>query len=144
MAIGKRQLAFMSTSAFAVCLSFAALLDAQDISESTALAARRDALVESILTAKERSLGEPFEARLRASLKSRMEALSMEQLAALSQQGESADLPQALGSVTSDLVYTPVTPCRVFDSRIPQGGPGPIPANTQRNGAVPSAPTRVS
>ena len=33
-----------------------------------------------------------------------------------------------LGSATSDLVYTPVTPCRVFDTRPSQGGSGPIAA----------------
>ena len=52
---------------------------------------------------------------------------------ALAQQGADADIPLVLGSVTSDLVYTPVTPCRVFDSRVSQGGQGPIPANGQRN-----------
>lgn len=32
--------------------------------------------------------------------------------------------PNALGSATSDLVYTPVTPCRLFDTRTGQGGAG--------------------
>jgi len=32
--------------------------------------------------------------------------------------------PNALGSATSDLVYTPVTPCRLFDTRTSQGGAG--------------------
>ncbi len=100
---------------------------------AASLLAQRGDLAESILAAKERALGEPFDASIRASLKGRMEALSMEQLKALAQQGELADLPWVLGSVTSDLVYTPVTPCRVFDCRISQGGPGPIPANTQLN-----------
>ena len=31
-----------------------------------------------------------------------------------------------LGSSATDLVYTPVTPCRVFDTRPSQGGTGPI------------------
>jgi len=97
------------------------------------LSAQRGAIAESILAVKEEALGRSFDARIRASLKSRMESLSVEQLSALAQQGESADIPLALGSVTSDLVYTPVTPCRVFDSRVSQGGPGPIAANTQRN-----------
>ncbi len=105
---------------------------AQDTS-SAALLAQRGVLAESILAAKERAMGEPFDASIRAYLKSRMEALSSEQLAGLSQQGADADIPLVLGSVTSDLVYTPVTPCRVFDSRISQGGQGPIPANSQRN-----------
>jgi hypothetical protein len=33
-----------------------------------------------------------------------------------------------IGSLSSDLVYTPVTPCRVLDTRPSQGGPGSIPA----------------
>lgn len=37
--------------------------------------------------------------------------------------------PLALGSFSSDLVYTPVTPCRIVDTR---NAGGPIPINTQR------------
>jgi hypothetical protein len=33
-----------------------------------------------------------------------------------------------IGSLSSDLVYTPITPCRVFDTRPTQGGTGPIAA----------------
>ena len=33
-----------------------------------------------------------------------------------------------IGSASSDLVFTPVTPCRIFDTRTSQGGTGPIPA----------------
>ncbi len=97
------------------------------------LAAQRAATAESILAAKEEARGEAFDASIRAGLKTRMETLSMEQLAGLALQGADADIPLALGSVTSDLVYTPVTPCRVFDSRPSAMGPGPIPANGQWN-----------
>ena len=38
-----------------------------------------------------------------------------------------------LGSLASDLVYTPVTPCRIFDTRVSQGGTGPIPAAGTKN-----------
>lgn len=38
-----------------------------------------------------------------------------------------------LGSLASDLVYTPVTPCRIFDTRTSQGGTGPIPAAGTKN-----------
>jgi hypothetical protein len=34
--------------------------------------------------------------------------------------------PKALGDPTADLVYTPVVPCRLFDSRVSQGGLGPL------------------
>ena len=38
-----------------------------------------------------------------------------------------------LGSLASDLVYTPVTPCRIFDTRTSQGGSGPIAAGGTKN-----------
>jgi hypothetical protein len=41
-----------------------------------------------------------------------------------------------IGSLSSDLVYTPVTPCRIFDTRTSQGGSGPIPAGGTKNFAV--------
>ena len=41
-----------------------------------------------------------------------------------------------LGSLASDLVYTPVTPCRIFDTRISQGGTGPIAAGGTKNFSI--------
>jgi hypothetical protein len=38
-----------------------------------------------------------------------------------------------IGSLSSDLVYTPVTPCRIFDTRVSQGGTGPIVASGTKN-----------
>ena len=38
-----------------------------------------------------------------------------------------------LGSLATDLVYTPVTPCRVFDTRPSKGGTGPIAAAGTKN-----------
>jgi hypothetical protein len=44
---------------------------------------------------------------------------------------------QALGDATQDLVYTPVTPCRLFDTRGSQGGLGTPLLNTRRTyGAI--------
>jgi hypothetical protein len=40
--------------------------------------------------------------------------------------------PQALGDTTDDLVYTPVSPCRLFDSRPGQGGLGVMTPNVRR------------
>jgi len=132
-AIGRRQSVFVGALTLAVSVSFVAPIGAQDSSSPAALLAQRGQVAESILAAKERAMGEPFGASIRTYLKTRMEGLPIEQLEALTRQGEAADVLAALGSVTSDLVYTPVTPCRAFDSRVSQGGPGPIPANTQRN-----------
>lgn len=41
-----------------------------------------------------------------------------------------------LGSLASDLVYTPVTPCRIFDTRTSQGGTGPIAAGGTKNFSI--------
>lgn len=138
-AIGRWQSVFVSALALAVSVSLVTPIGAQDKRDpgnqaaEASLLAQRAATAEWVLAAKEQARGEGFDASIRAGLMSRMETLSMEQLAGLAQQGADADIPLALGSVTSDLVYTPVTPCRVFDSRVSEGGPGPIPANTQRN-----------
>jgi hypothetical protein len=40
--------------------------------------------------------------------------------------------PMALGDTTQDLVYTPVNPCRLFDSRPAQGGLGALTPNVRR------------
>jgi hypothetical protein len=41
-----------------------------------------------------------------------------------------------IGSVDKDLVYTPVTPCRLFDTRPSQGGTGPIAAAGTKSFAI--------
>ncbi len=43
----------------------------------------------------------------------------------------------ALGDANQDLVYTPVAPCRLFDTRVSQGGQGtPTPGKTRTYGAI--------
>jgi len=44
--------------------------------------------------------------------------------------------PDGLGSANSDLVYTPVTPCRLFDTRTSQGGAGTPALNVARTVGV--------
>lgn len=41
-----------------------------------------------------------------------------------------------LGSVDKDLVFTPVTPCRIFDTRTTYGGTGPILTNGTKTFAI--------
>lgn len=49
----------------------------------------------------------------------------------------SAGGPDALGNANADLVYTPVTPCRLFDTRASQGGMGTPGLNVRRTyGAI--------
>jgi hypothetical protein len=44
----------------------------------------------------------------------------------------SADVAKALGDNNNDLVYTALTPCRLFDTRPSQGGTGAIASGTSR------------
>ena len=41
-----------------------------------------------------------------------------------------------LGDTGADLIYTPVAPCRIIDTREPGGGGGPIAGNATRNFVV--------
>jgi hypothetical protein len=100
------------------------------------LVAQRGGLAESILAAKEAARGEALDAAFRADLMRGMESLSVEQLAALAKDREFASITNALADTGADLVYTPVAPCRVFDSRSSAGGPGPLAVGSPRNVVV--------
>jgi hypothetical protein len=50
----------------------------------------------------------------------------------MTQNTEPADQSKALGEVDRDLLYTPIVPCRLFDTRTGQGGSGPIAAATSK------------
>lgn len=50
---------------------------------------------------------------------------------------------KALGDTTDDLVYTPLTPCRLFDTRVSQGGQGAMVPNVRRTyGAITPVPNQ--
>jgi Chaperone of endosialidase len=50
---------------------------------------------------------------------------------------------KAIGDVADDLVYTPVSPCRLFDSRVAQGGLGVLNPNVRRTyGAASPVPNQ--
>jgi hypothetical protein len=91
-------------------------------------AARRLELAESILDAREAASGRSFDPGYRAILKSRLASATVEQL--------EANRPQLLtpGDSDADLVYTPVTPCRVFDTR--SATAGILVGGSQRNFVV--------
>jgi hypothetical protein len=98
-------------------------------------ATQREALAESIVAQREASEGRAFDPVYRSTMKRDLAALSIGELDSLvaaggrsrARSGVEPDLP---GDTGADLVYTPVTPCRIFDTRL---GGGPIAANTQRN-----------
>jgi hypothetical protein len=93
-------------------------------------AARKEALAEEILTERETTMGRLYDPSYRERLKTRLvSSFSVEQL-----EDDSYDLqlvsPAALGDSSADLVYTPVEPCRIIDTR---PGVAPITGGTQRD-----------
>jgi hypothetical protein len=95
--------------------------------------AKRD-LAERILRDLRDTMGKDLDARYRANLMRELLALpeaELEQRAAGGQQGPHT---KVLGAATNDLVYTPLAPCRIFDSRPGSGaqgaGTGPLTAGS--------------
>jgi hypothetical protein len=89
--------------------------------------ARRLELAERILSQREEDSGRTVAARYRDSVKA---VLAAQYLNPESVQTSGVH-PMSLGDSSADLVYTPVTPCRVFDTR--SASAGILAANTQRN-----------
>jgi hypothetical protein len=95
-------------------------------------AARRQELAEAMLAAREAESGRPLDAGYRALLKDRLAAAGASRLeAALA--GRGGELPELMvpGDAAADLVYTPVAPCRIIDTR--SAVAGILGAGTQRN-----------
>ena len=103
--------------------------------DSAADLAKRDLAERIIGEVREAMGGKDLDARYRSDLMKQLMALPM---AELQQQGAAAAKlgPQTknLGDTTDDMVYTPMSPCRIFDSRAGSGlqgaGTGPIAAGT--------------
>lgn len=106
--------------------AFTSKANAQDNNASavregqTQEAAQKAALAESIIAREEAASGRAFDRAFRAGVTSRLASYS---LAALESQRESAGGlgPKLLGDSQADLVYTPVTPCRIIDTRVAGG-----------------------
>jgi microcystin-dependent protein len=80
--------------------------------------------VESMLATSETRSGREFDSRFRASLKRRLLNSSDDDLRELQQSG-ALITPSAAGDSQADLVYTPVRPCRVVDTRLAGGSIAP-------------------
>ncbi len=99
--------------------------------------AKKD-LVEGMLRDAKQAAGKDFDAKFRAAASQNLLALPAEELARLAGQGNGLNtiVTRTLGSATGDLVYTPMSPCRIFDSRTGSGvqgaGGGPLAANVTR------------
>ena len=82
--------------------------------------AQREA-AEGIVTESELAMGRRFDPSHRARI---VDRLAWARSGAPASRG-GGGTPNSLGDTSSDLVYTPLTPCRVFDTRIPGGALDP-------------------
>ena len=94
-------------------------------------AARKGELADAIVAARQTAAARDFGARLRDSLRQSLLSLSVERLEAFLNAGGLGDIeaavregvsPAALGDPAADLAFTPVTPCRVVDTRSAAAG----------------------
>ncbi len=100
--------------------------------------AKRD-LVEGILRDARQAAGKELDARFRAAAAEKLLALPAEELARIAREGEGLKtvIAKSLGSSTSDLVYTALSPCRIYDTRTGSGvqgaGSGPLTPGATRS-----------
>lgn len=85
------------------------------VSDDGSAGARRE-VAEALVARNEATMGRPLDAAFRAGLVERLTLQPIESLRRLLD-GGGAVAPDTLGDSRADLVYTPVTPCRVFDTR---------------------------
>jgi hypothetical protein len=131
MADRKRTLVLVSALAVAV-LGASPQVRAQDgltaapsepdgTEEHARLAALKDARAEAILL-REEGRGRTFDPVFRARTKAQLAASPLEALEAVEARGTGLfPAPAALGDSAADLVYTPVAPCRIVDTRLSGG-----------------------
>jgi hypothetical protein len=93
--------------------------------------ALKEELAESIVLREETASGKAFDPSYRAQAKRALASLSLEALESRAQQRGLGVL--APGDSQSDLLYVPLTPCRIIDTRL---AGGPIAAGTTRDFSV--------
>jgi hypothetical protein len=86
----------------------------------------QEAMAESLIAGAEAAAGRAFDPKYRARLKDDLAARSLDELAAL----PPGLVPRAFGDSADNLVFTPVVPCRIIDTR--KVG-GPLVAGVPRN-----------
>jgi hypothetical protein len=107
-----------------------AVLDAGDGGEAARLAALKAERAEAILS-REEGRGRPFDPAFRVEMKARLSQATPDDLELVEKRGYGLlPEPKALGASSADLIYTPVAPCRVIDTR---SGGGALGAGFQRN-----------
>jgi hypothetical protein len=98
--------------------------------EAARLAELKGARAEAIL-AREEGPGRSLDPAFRAEVKRRLAEAAPEALDLVERRGYGlAAEPTALGDATRDLVYSPIAPCRIVDTRV---GSGPLTTGFPRN-----------
>jgi hypothetical protein len=96
--------------------------------------ARKQALIAEVLSARETASGRKFSPALRGSLADKMSSVPTASLEAFANAGGLGNMgalvPNALGDAAADLVFTPVTPCRIVNTVTTAT---PLAANVVRN-----------
>jgi hypothetical protein len=77
----------------------------------------RSALVESVLASVEAASQQPFDGAVRRFLEQVLSRYSAEDLESMRREGRLTVGAADLGESQAELVYTPVTPCRIIDTR---------------------------
>jgi hypothetical protein len=109
---------------------FPAEVRGQDAASALRDAAPNGSVAESLVSRREAAQQRAFDPIYRAQLVQALSALPSEELETLRSRGDDAPLPNVLGDSSADLVYTPIRPCRVFDTRVVGG---PLATGTARN-----------
>src|SRR5262245_13865976 len=89
--------------------------------EGQAEALQREGMAESIIAREEATTLRKFDSKYRASVKFALTARSVAELTSISV----GVGPLSLGDSGADLVYTPVAPCRIIDTRLAGGAVTP-------------------
>jgi hypothetical protein len=89
------------------------------VAEAAREGADRLAIAESVIAREEAASERAFDSSFRAKAKELLAALPLAEL--LSQTGEDGLGLSSLGDTQADLVYTPVAPCRIIDTRVAGG-----------------------
>jgi len=111
-------------------VQFAAEARGQDVTSALRDEAPSQNLAESLVSRREAAQQRAFDPLYRAQLVQALSALPSAELEALRSREDDPPLPNVLGDSSKDLVYTPIRPCRIFDTRVVGG---PLAAGTARN-----------
>lgn len=102
----------------------------QEVQAQAQEAAKKGEMADAVLAARQKASGRDFGAKVRASLKRSLVSLTRGRLEVFLNAGGLGDIEAAaregvmntVGDAGADLVYTPLTPCRIVDTRLGAGG----------------------